>query len=92
MARAMNARGIAAALGNAQREGHGWRARCPVHGGKSLTLADGRDGKLLVKCFGGCEWRDIFSELRNLGLTRDGPTKDQSRKRGLAQATRRGKS
>jgi hypothetical protein len=39
-----------------------------VHGGHSLTLADGRDGKLLVKCFGGCEWREIFGEFRALGL------------------------
>jgi hypothetical protein len=64
----MNARDIAAALGHARREGRDWRADCPVHGGHSLTIADGREGKLLVKCFGGCEWREIFVELRALGL------------------------
>jgi hypothetical protein len=64
----MTAADIAAALGNARREGRDWRADCPVHGGHSLTIADGRDGKLLVKCFGGCEWPEIFGEFRALGL------------------------
>ena len=62
------AREIAAALGHGHRVGHDFRCDCPVHSGHSLTIADGRDGKLLVKCFGGCDWRDIFNEFRALGL------------------------
>jgi putative DNA primase/helicase len=66
------AREIAEQLGHAVRVGHDWRCNCPVHRGHSLTIADGRDGKLLVKCFGGCEWREIFDEFRALGLV-EGP-------------------
>jgi phage/plasmid primase-like uncharacterized protein len=58
---------IAAALGG-KREGRQWRCPCPAHGGHSLLLADGRNGKLLATCFGGCQWKDIFGELRALGL------------------------
>ena len=69
----MNAHEIAVALGDARREGHDWRARCPVHGGHGLTLADGLGGKLLVKCWGGCQWREILDELRSLGLIAGDP-------------------
>jgi putative DNA primase/helicase len=66
----MSAGNIAVALGG-HREGRQWRCPCPVHGGRSLSLADGRDGALLVHCFGGCEWRDIFLVLRHRGLIGD---------------------
>jgi hypothetical protein len=39
---------IASALGDAQREGRGWRCRCPLHGGRSLVIGDGKRGRLLV--------------------------------------------
>ncbi len=64
----MNAAAIARALGGAHREGSDWRATCPVHGGKTLIITDGRNGQLVVKCFGGCDWRDVFDELRARGL------------------------
>ena len=43
-----------------------WRARCPAHGsrGLSLVVAD-RDGSTLVHCHGGC---DIGSVLAAVGL------------------------
>jgi hypothetical protein len=88
----MNARDIAAALGHAGREGRDWRVDCPVHGGHSLTIADGRDGKLIVKCFGGCEWREVFGELRALGLIEGRPVdinpkqEDELRRRREAEA------
>ena len=44
----MNAAEIGSALGNARREGQNRRCRCPLHGGNSLTLRDGRTW-LLVK-------------------------------------------
>jgi hypothetical protein len=61
---------VARALGGAQRQGsRAWRCRCPVHGGHSLTVAEGRGGRLLVKCWGGdCSPADIFRELRRLHL------------------------
>jgi hypothetical protein len=58
---------IAAALGNARREGRNWRCFCPVHGGRSLALRDGRRG-LLVKCWAGCETHDVLAELRRRSL------------------------
>jgi hypothetical protein len=63
----MTAPEIAAALGAARHEGRNWRCRCPVHGGRSLTLQDGRSA-VLVRCWAGCETGDVLAELRRLGL------------------------
>src|SRR5262245_53238226 len=62
----MSAAEIAAALGG-RREGREWRCRCPLHGGRSLRIRDEQD-KLLVKCWGGCDGRDVLAELRRMGL------------------------
>lgn len=45
-----------------------WRARCPTHGGKSLTLSirDMDDGRVLVHCFAGCDVGDVLAAV---GLT-----------------------
>ena len=64
----MNAAVIAATLGDARREGRGWRCRCPLHGGHSLVLRDGDDGGVLVTCWGGCDRLDVLAELRRCGL------------------------
>jgi putative DNA primase/helicase len=64
----MSAAAIAHTLGAARKEGHGWRCRCPLHGGVSLTLRDGEGGRLLVTCWGGCDRLDVLAELRQLGL------------------------
>jgi hypothetical protein len=58
---------IAAALGG-RREGRGWRCQCVVHGGYSLVVRDGRNGRLLAKCWAGCDARDVLAALRRLGL------------------------
>ena len=58
---------IAARLGNARREGPDWRCRCPLHGGSSLTLRDGR-ARLLVRCWAGCNSVEVLAELRRVGL------------------------
>jgi hypothetical protein len=45
-------------LENVRAYGRGWRATCPVHGGKSqnsLSIAEGDDGRVLLHCFGGCD-------------------------------------
>jgi len=62
----MSAGEIAAALGG-RREGREWRCRCPLHGGRSLLIRD-EQGRLLVKCWGGCDGRDVLAELRRMGL------------------------
>jgi putative DNA primase/helicase len=89
----MTAAEIAAALGGARREGSSWRCRCPVHGGRSLTMRDGRD-TLLIRCWGGCVTRDVLAELRRLGLMaggRDGtgPARVTIRSDGRADTARR---
>jgi putative DNA primase/helicase len=63
----MSAATIARALGKARREGRDWRCECPVHGGRSLSLRDGRNA-LLVKCWAGCDTRDVLAELQQRGL------------------------
>ena len=85
---------IAKALGDARPEGHGWRCRCPLHGGRSLVLADGRDRRLLVKCWGGgCDARDILAELRRLRLLAGrgggGPTLPEPRSSSRDDTARR---
>ena len=64
----MSAADIAHALGEARREGRGWRCRCPLHQGRSLTLRDGDGGRVLVTCWGGCDRLDVIAELRRRGL------------------------
>jgi putative DNA primase/helicase len=75
----MSARDISRAL-RGSRNGKGFICRCPVssHGkGKgdknpSLSVADAPDGKLLVRCFAGCDPRDVLAELRGRGLLGEG--------------------
>ena len=69
----MSAADIAVALGDARRDGRGWRCRCPLHGGRSLTLRQGDGGRVLVWCFGGCNSHDVLDELRRRRLL-DGKT------------------
>jgi hypothetical protein len=46
--------------------GAGWRARCPAHadGTPSLSIALGRDGRMLLHCWAGCEVKAILAVLR----------------------------
>lgn len=46
-------------------------AFCPAHGNTrtpALSLADGRNGSLLAKCFTGCSFLEIVEALRGLGI------------------------
>jgi putative DNA primase/helicase len=59
-----------------RRNGSGWLVRCPCpnHGkgrgdmSPSLSVADGDEGRLLLRCFAGCEFVDILDELKHRGL------------------------
>ena len=82
----MTAREVAFALGNATHVGRDWLCACPVHGGASLSLADGRNGALLVYCFGGCDRREVWTELRDRGLIGEG---DDRRSPERVEAQRR---
>ena len=65
----MSAAEIAKAL-HGYRAGQWWRCRCPAHQGRSASLAL-RDGnsRLLVKCWAGCDPRDVLAELARLRLS-----------------------
>lgn len=59
-------------LEGVKRQGERYVARCPAHDDKSpsLSLARGEDGRALVRCWAGCETRDVLAavglELRDL--------------------------
>lgn len=44
-----------------------WRCRCPIHGGRSLLVKQGRE-RLLVRCMGGCDTGTVIAELQSMGL------------------------
>jgi putative DNA primase/helicase len=75
----MSARNIAKALAGRKGSG-GWMARCPAHDDRepSLSICDGSDGKVLVRCHAGCEQAQMIAALRSLGLWRyDGERRRQ---------------
>ncbi|WP_246082712.1 DUF7146 domain-containing protein [Rubellimicrobium rubrum] len=52
-------------------------ARCPAQGDRnpSLSLSNGNNGRLLLRCRVGCAFSDILAALRGLGLIEgNGPT------------------
>ncbi len=69
----MRAEAIAKALGG-RKAGAAWMARCPAHDDRapSLSIADARDGKVLVRCHAGCNQRDVIALLRARGVWEDG--------------------
>ncbi|MHB8421661.1 MAG: DUF7146 domain-containing protein [Leptospirales bacterium] len=52
------------------KNGAGWLVLCPVHGDKrpSLSIRDGADGKILIKCFAGCDSREILRTFKEMGF------------------------
>src|SRR5688500_12259879 len=48
---------LLAKLPDAKQVGKGWSARCPAHEDRraSLSIAEGDDGRALVKCHAGCK-------------------------------------
>jgi putative DNA primase/helicase len=69
-----------------RRNGRGWLVCCPCpnHGkGRgdrfpSLSVDDGDDGRLLLRCFAGCEFVDILDELKHRGIVDDSGTRNIS--------------
>jgi DNA primase len=68
----MTAEAVAKALGG-RKTGAAWMARCPAHDDRapSLSIADARDGKVLVRCHAGCDQRDVIAALRARGVWPD---------------------
>jgi hypothetical protein len=63
----MSAAAIGRQLGGV-RQGNNWRVPCPLDCGYTLSLRDGRDGQLVLHCFGGCDYDDLLPELVEYGL------------------------
>src|SRR5665213_3625415 len=75
----MNAAEIVKALGG-RWNGHHGSARCPAHEDRDPSLSiDERDGKILLKCFAGCDNRDVIAALRSRHLWPDTPSGGRSR-------------
>ena len=73
-----SAEDIARAL-KGRRCSKGWICRCPAHDDHhpSLSVAETRDGKTLVKCWSGCRQDDVIDALRRRGLW-DGKARETS--------------
>jgi len=52
-------------LEGVRRCGNGWIAKCPSHEDRaaSLSVAIGRDGRILLNCFGGCQSLGVVHAL-----------------------------
>src|SRR5436190_8844752 len=61
----MNTTALLDRLEGVRRSGQGWAARCPAHEDKnaSLSVSEGRDGEVLVKCHAGCEVGEVVGAL-----------------------------
>ena len=72
----MTAADIAAAL-DGRHIGDSWIARCPAHDDRnpSLSIRDGAEGKVLVRCHAGCDQTRVIVVLRMRGLW---PSSDSS--------------
>jgi putative DNA primase/helicase len=65
----MTAETIAKALGG-RKTGGAWMACCPAHADRkpSLSITDGKRGKVLVRCHAGCDQRRVIAALRMQGV------------------------
>jgi putative DNA primase/helicase len=68
----MTAAELADALGG-RRVGGGWMACCPAHKDRtpSLSVRESRNGKVLVRCYAGCDQLDVVAALQARGLWAD---------------------
>ena len=73
---------------NARANGGGWMARCVLHEDEvpSLSISEGDDGKVLVKCHAGCAQDSVISVLRARGLWSDSGTRTGLTVAALAEA------
>ncbi|HHY37669.1 MAG TPA: hypothetical protein GX507_01915, partial [Clostridia bacterium] len=52
-------------LENVRASGTGWTAKCPAHDDEknSLSIAEGQDGRILLKCHAGCSVEAVIEAL-----------------------------
>ncbi len=62
----IDATAIANSLLKPKQNGSDWMACCPAHDdhNPSLSISDGEDGKVLVKCFAGCTQSKVIDALK----------------------------
>ena len=48
-----------------KRSGDRWQAQCPAHEDStpSLSITQGHTQDVLIKCFAGCDWKDVLGKL-----------------------------
>ncbi len=53
-------------LDNVRQNGSGWTGRCPAHEDRqnSLSIAEGTNGRVLMKCFRGCTFVEIVAAMK----------------------------
>jgi putative DNA primase/helicase len=74
-------------LDNVQPCGHGWSALCPAHDDNraSLSVAEGDDGRLLMKCHAGCNAEEIVEalnlEMKDLFMMKPSATLEKNGRR-----------
>lgn len=59
---------LVARLEGARRQSDAYLARCPAHDDRhpSLSVSEGKDGRILLHCWAGCTTGDVLAAL---GLT-----------------------
>lgn len=68
-----DARAVTAALGGRWQGRYGL-CGCPAHDDRtpSLSVSDGRDGRLLLHCHAGCDYRGVRDALAAMGIVAGG--------------------
>ena len=81
----MTAAAIAAGL-QGRKSGAAYWARCPAHADKrpSLEITE-KQGKVLVRCWSGCDQRAVIGALRDRGLWPEGKTWTPEERREYAR-------
>lgn len=61
---------IAHALGKATPNGQGYTCLCPAHNDRnpSLSVSRGNDGRMLLHCFAGCDFKSVLNAIQEKGL------------------------
>jgi hypothetical protein len=61
----MTIRDFLSRLTHVKKNSRGWTAFCPAHDDRkaSLSIAEGDDGRILLKCFTGCTVEAIVAAL-----------------------------
>lgn len=80
----MNAQQIAKGLGKFNSTAGGFVAPCPAHddNNPSLSISDGKDGKVLVHCHAGCDQNVVIDALKSRKLWPEAEAKAEAPSRG----------